>query len=63
MLLVFSKWYLKNILHGIVRILLRIMLTILNLLLYITLLIMGFTWPATQYPINIASILGIFTTN
>ena len=63
MLLVFSKWYLKNILHGIVRTPLRIMFPILNLILYITLLIMVLTWPATQYPINIASILGILTTN
>ena len=43
--------------------LLRIMSPILNLSFYITLLIMVLTWPATQYPINIVSILGIWTTN
>ena len=38
-------------------------LPILNLLLYITLLIMVLTWPVIQYPINIASIIGIWKTN
>ena len=63
MLLVFSKWYLNNILHGIVRTPLRIMFPILNLILYITLLIMFLTCPAIHYPINISSILGIWNTN
>ena len=31
--------------------------------MYITLLIIVLTWPAIQYPIKIASILGIWTTN
>ena len=60
MLLVFLKWALKNISQGITRNLLRVMCSILNLLLYITLLLIILTWPTTQYPINIASILGIW---
>ena len=40
-------------------ILLTIMSPILKLLLYITPPLMILTWPATQYPINIESILGI----
>ena len=43
--------------------LLSIITPVLKSLLYITLLIMVLTCPATQYPINIASILGIWTSN
>ena len=35
----------------------------IHLLLHITILIMVLTWPAIQYPIEVASILGIFTIN
>ena len=45
------------------RTFLRFMFPILNSLLYITLLLMVLTWPATQYPINISYILGIWETN
>ena len=41
------------------RTLLRVVSPILNLLFYITLLLMVLTWPATQYPIKIAYILGV----
>ena len=63
MLLTLIKWYLHNISHGIMRTLIRIMLPILKLLLYITVLYMVLTWSATQYHINIVSILGIWTKN
>ena len=63
MLRVFLKWSIKNISHIIIRTLLRIMFPVLNLLLYIMLLIMVLTWPATRYPIKITFILGIWTTN
>ena len=63
MILVFLKWSLNNMLHGITRTLLRIMPHILNLLLYITILIMVLTWPATYYPIKIKSIIGIWNIN
>ena len=61
-LLVLLKCYLNNISHGIMRTLLRIFL-VLDLLLYITLLVMVLTWPSVQYPINVASIIGIWTIN
>ena len=61
--LVLLKWYLKNISHCIVITLLWVMPPIINLLLYFALLHMFLTWPVTQYPINIASILGIWATD
>ena len=59
-LLTLLKWALKNIVNGITRTLLRIFSPILKLLLHITLLFMVFTWTAIQYPIKVASILGIW---
>ena len=59
MLLVILTWTLKKISHGILRTLRRVISPILNLLLYITLLIIVLTCTATQYPIKIASVLGI----
>ena len=63
MLRVFPKFPLKKNSHGIMRTLLRIVHPILNLLFYIILLITVLIWTAIQYPIKIASILGIWTTN
>ena len=61
MLLIFLKWDINNISYGIMRTLLRIMLPILKLLLYLMVLVMVLTWNATQYPINISSMLKIWT--
>ena len=63
MLLEFLKWDLKNISHVIMRTLLRFFPPISNLLFYITLIIVFLIFPAIQYPINITSNIGIWTTN
>ena len=63
MLLVILKYALKNTARGIMRTLLRSFSPILNLLFHITLLVISLTWPAIQYPIKVAYILGIFTIN
>ena len=63
MLLVFLKWALDNISHGIMKTLLMVYLQILNLLLYIKVLIVVTNWTTIHYPIKNTSILGICTTN
>ena len=63
MILALLKGSLKNTSHGIMRTLLRIFSPVLKLFLHITLLIMLLTWPATQYPIKVAYILGIWKIN
>ena len=63
MLLILFKFFLHNISHVIIMILLRMMPHILNLFLHVILLLMVLTWPSIQYPINITSILGIRETN
>ena len=62
-ILVLLDWSLKNVSHRIMRILLRYTTPVLDLSFYITLLLMVLTWTAIQYPINIKSNLGIWTTN
>ena len=54
-------WALNNILHGIIRNIMRVMSPILNLIFYITLLIVVLTW--SVIPIKIAYIIVICTTN
>ena len=59
MLLALLKWALKRTTHDIMMTLLRIFSTIPNIRLHITLLIMVLSCTAIQYPIKVASILGI----
>ena len=56
--LILLKWFLQNISHGIMRILLRVMYPILNLFLHITLIFIVLSWPAIHYPIKSTPILG-----